>query len=112
MLILWTDQQRADTLACYGNDYIEAPNINGLADKSFVFENAYCCQPVCTPSRASILSGLWPHTHGSVTNNIPLDSNFVKFGVLICVERTAAAAVAVLPDFFGGRNGAFSDRVR
>ncbi len=74
LLILWTDQQRADTLACYGNDYIEAPNINGLAESSFVFENAYCCQPVCTPSRASILSGLWPHTHGSVTNNIPLDS--------------------------------------
>ncbi len=39
LLILWTDQQRADTLACYGNNYIEAPNINGLAEKSFVFEN-------------------------------------------------------------------------
>jgi arylsulfatase A-like enzyme len=72
LLLLWTDQQRADTMACYGNDQIETPHLNRLSEESFVFRNAYCTQPVCTPSRASILTGLWPHTHGCVSNNVAL----------------------------------------
>jgi len=72
LLFIWTDEQRADTLACNGGSQIAAPNLNRLADQSTVFRNAYCTQPVCTPSRATILSGLWPHTHGCVTNNTPL----------------------------------------
>lgn len=72
LLMIWTDEQRADTLACYGNDHVQAPNLNRLASRSFVFENAYCCQPVCTPSRGCILSGLWPHQHGARFNNEPI----------------------------------------
>lgn len=72
LLLIWTDEQRADTMACYGNDFIKTPHLNRLADESFVFEKAYCTQPVCTPSRASILTGLWPHTHRCTTNNTPL----------------------------------------
>ena len=72
LLFLWTDQHRADVLGCYGNAQVRTPNFDRLAKRSCVFENAYCTQPVCTPSRASILTGLWPHTHGCVTNNIPL----------------------------------------
>ena len=70
--------------------------------------------------RQGNLAGIYDKTHYQRrdkkfirVDRLPVfDSNFGKFGVLICVERTAAAAVAVLPDFFGGRNGAFSDRVR
>ena len=45
-------------MACYGNDDIQTPNLNALADQSFVFENAYVSQPVCTPSRTTIMTGL------------------------------------------------------
>ncbi|MEM6822099.1 MAG: sulfatase-like hydrolase/transferase [Verrucomicrobiota bacterium] len=72
ILFLLTDQQRADTMESYGNSFIKTPHFNALAESSFVFENAYCTQPVCTPSRASILTGLWPHTHGCIDNNMPL----------------------------------------
>jgi len=72
ILFILTDQLRADTLACYGNSFVEAPNLNRLASESVVFSNAYCTQPVCTPSRASIFTGLWPHTHGCIANNIAL----------------------------------------
>ena len=41
LVYIFTDQQRADTMAAYGNDWIETPNLNRLADESFVFENAY-----------------------------------------------------------------------
>ena len=53
IVFIFSDQQRSDTLACYGNDWIKVPHLNKLADQSFVFENAYVTQPVCTPARAS-----------------------------------------------------------
>ncbi|MCA9446010.1 MAG: sulfatase-like hydrolase/transferase [Candidatus Omnitrophica bacterium] len=72
LLFIWTDEQRPDTMAVYGNPNIHAPNLNKLAKESVVFQRAYCTQPVCTPSRSSIMTGLWPHTNGCVKNNIPL----------------------------------------
>ncbi len=72
LLFIWTDQQRADSLPCYGNAFASTPHLDRLASESFIFERAYCTQPVCTPSRASILTGLWPHTHGCISNNYPL----------------------------------------
>ena len=52
IVFMFSDQQRYDTMACYGADYLEIPNLNALADQSFVFQNAYVSQPVCTPARA------------------------------------------------------------
>ena len=72
MLFIFTDEQRADTLGCYGNDLVQTPNLDGLAAESLVFENAYVTQSVCTPSRSSIMTGLYPHSNGCVANNIPL----------------------------------------
>jgi len=72
LLFLWTDEQRADTMAVYGNKKIRTPNLNKLADQSVVFQRAYVTQPVCTPSRSSVMTGLWPHTNGCTANNIPL----------------------------------------
>lgn len=62
--ILWicTDQQRWDTLGCYGNPFVETPNLDRLAAQGTVFEYAYSQSPVCTPSRASFLTGRYPRT--------------------------------------------------
>lgn len=62
--ILWicTDQQRVDTLGCYGNPYVNTPNIDRLAEMGVVFENTYCQSPVCSPSRGSFLTGRYPST--------------------------------------------------
>ena len=53
--ILWicSDQQRFDTLGCYGNPYVRTPNLDKLAQEGVLFEHAYSQSPVCTPSRAS-----------------------------------------------------------
>lgn len=72
LLFLFTDEQRRDTLSCYGNDFVQMPNLNGLAAQSCVFENAHCTNPVCTPSRGSLMTGLYPHAHGAEDNNLPL----------------------------------------
>ena len=70
LLFIYTDQQRPDSLAAYGNDLIQMPNLNRLAEESVVFDQAYVTQPVCQPSRASILTGLYPHTAGVNTGYI------------------------------------------
>lgn len=72
LLFLWTDEQRADTLAAYGNKRFRVPVLNRLAAESVVFGRCYVTQPVCTPSRASVMTGLWPHQTGCVRNNIAL----------------------------------------
>ena len=62
--ILWicTDQQRADTIGALGNKFVRTPHINALANQGTAFTSAYCQSPVCTPSRASFLTGRYPRT--------------------------------------------------
>ncbi len=72
LLFLWTDEQRADTIDIYGNKKIQSPNMSALARQSVVFQNAYVSQPVCTPSRSTVMTGLWPHQSGCIQNNIPV----------------------------------------
>ncbi len=83
LLFIWTDEQRADTMAAYGNTKIHAPNLNKLAEQSVVFERAYVTQPVCTPNRSAVMTGLWPHTTGCIKNNIPLPQDARCLGELL-----------------------------
>ena len=75
IVFVFSDQQRYDTLGCYGADWMNVPNLDALADESFVFENAYVAQPVCTPARATIMTGLYPHAAGPIVNQIHLDES-------------------------------------
>ena len=72
LLYIFTDQQRADTLGCYGNQQIQTPALDRLAADSCVFERAYVSQPVCSPARATMMTGLWPHAAGVPACNVPL----------------------------------------
>ena len=62
--ILWicTDQQRYDTIHALGNKYIRTPNLDRLVATGTAFEHAYCQTPICTPSRGSFLTGMYPST--------------------------------------------------
>ena len=62
--ILWicTDQQRADTIHALGNPHIRTPHIDAMVANGTAFTRAYCQSPVCTPSRASFLTGRYPRT--------------------------------------------------
>ena len=62
VLLVVTDQQRFDTLGCYGNPDVDTPNLDKFAAEGVLFENGYCQSPVCTPSRASFLTGRYPRT--------------------------------------------------
>ena len=79
--ILWicTDQQRFDTLHALGNDHIRTPNIDRLIHSGVTFEQAYCQSPVCSPSRASFLTGRYPRTTRCRQNGqtIPADERLL-----------------------------------
>ena len=73
VLLLWTDQQRADTVGPDKDPRLQMPNLERLAQSSAHFRHAYCAQPVCSPARATVMTGVYPHTHGVVDNNIVPD---------------------------------------
>lgn len=64
--ILWycTDQQRFDTIAALGNRHISTPNLDRFVAESAAFTHAFCQSPICTPSRASFLTGMYPSAVG------------------------------------------------
>lgn len=68
VLFILCDDLRPDALGCYGSKHVRTPNIDRLAQEGVRFANTFCTTSLCSPSRASILSGLYAHTHG-VTNN-------------------------------------------
>jgi len=70
--ILWicTDQQRYDTIGALNNRQLQTPNIDRLVASGVSFERAYCQSPICTPSRASFLTGMYPSSvHGCGNGN-------------------------------------------
>ncbi len=75
LVFIFSDRQRFDTMACYGNDWIQTPHLNALADQSFVFENCYVTQAVCAPARSSIMTGLFPHATGVPRNKLVMNPN-------------------------------------
>ena len=64
-----TDQQRFDTIAAAGFDYMLTPNLDRLAREGVLFESMYVTAPSCAPSRASLFTGLYPHTTGVYRND-------------------------------------------
>ncbi len=89
LVIFLPDQQRADTLTAYGNSKVHAPNLNKLADESVIFQRAYVTQPVCSPSRASLMTGQWPHQSGCTNNGFALDPKFLTLPQLLGDEHKA-----------------------
>jgi arylsulfatase A-like enzyme len=64
VLFVLCDDLRPDALGCYGSLHVKTPNIDALANNGVRFENAFCTTSLCSPSRASILTGLYAHRHG------------------------------------------------
>jgi len=90
LLFIFSDQQRADTLGCYGNLLVQTPHLDRLAGRSVLFEKTYVTQPVCTPSRSSIMTGLYPHANGCTENNLPLKADVPTIAEMVSPEYVRA----------------------
>ena len=67
VLFIANDDLRPE-LGCYGADHVVSPNLNRLAREGVLFNRAYCQFPVCGPSRASLLSGIYPTDERFIDN--------------------------------------------
>ncbi len=80
VVIIFCDQLRNFALGCYGNKFVNTPNIDRLARNGFLFEQGISNSPVCTPARSNLMSGQYSRTcAGSRTNEmsaVPGDKNF------------------------------------
>ncbi|MFT6881492.1 MAG: N-acetylglucosamine-6-sulfatase [Cyclobacteriaceae bacterium] len=73
-LFVLVDDQPFDALGAYGRyQFLETPNMDKLAKKGVNFSNFYCTQSICSPSRASFMTGTYPHIHGVNQNNQYVD---------------------------------------
>ncbi len=71
VVLLMSDQHRRDAMGAAGSSVAQTPNLDRLAREGVRFTNAYCANPVCTPARASLLTGLYTHNHGAWNNATP-----------------------------------------
>jgi N-acetylglucosamine-6-sulfatase len=73
VLFILCDDLRPDALGCYRSEHVKTPRIDALAAAGVRFQNAFCTTSLCSPSRASILTGLYAHRHGVRGNFTELD---------------------------------------
>lgn len=64
IILIFVDNQPADMMGCSGNSEIHTPNLDALAAGGLRFEQAFCANAMCSPCRASVLTGLMPSQHG------------------------------------------------
>jgi uncharacterized sulfatase len=79
-LILLTDTQGANMIGAYGHAEMQTPNLDRLGQTGTRFERAYTTCPLCTPARAALFTGIFSHTSGAWTNNLPLGTNIQTMG--------------------------------
>ena len=102
--ILWicTDQQRYDTIGALGYDHVSTPNIDSLVASGTAFTRAYCQSPVCSPSRASFLTGMYAsavHVNGNGLEYFP-----DRPDVMSCYDVTMEADVRRFPVLLSNGN--------
>lgn len=129
LLIIHTDEHSFRTLGCYRdvltnqeaymwgqNTIVETPNIDALADRGVLCKSFYATSPVCTPSRASLMSGLYPINTGSPKNDYPLNDDVVTYAEILKQNGYATSYVGkwhldgdAKPGFMPPRNFGFDD---
>jgi arylsulfatase A-like enzyme len=83
LVFIMTDQQPTSTLGCYSNPLNPTPNLDRLAQTGMRFSNFYISAFPCSPSRASMLTGLFPQKHGVITNNVILEDIIPSLGLIM-----------------------------
>ncbi len=79
-VIICGESVRRDMLNCYRPTGLHTPNLDRLAAQGIRFDRAYNCQPVCSPARSALWTGLYPHTNGVWGNSMPLGDTVHTIG--------------------------------
>lgn len=79
IILIITDQQRADSIAALGAPWMHTPHLDRLAGEGVAFDNCFVTSPVCVSARASLFQGLYPHATGVFTNFEPWQPTWVQW---------------------------------
>lgn len=82
IVLIMPDQQRADSLGCYGNVFTRTPEVDRLARQGVRFNRAFTTWPVCTPARGTMWSGTYPHKHQLIDNVYGVDDAFATLAAV------------------------------
>lgn len=93
VVFIMADQQRWDMLGCYGNDWIRTPHLDRLAASGCRFNAAYTTQPVCTPARAGLFTGMWPSSSGASANQLSPYRSTALLGEILSSQGITAGYI-------------------
>ena len=83
ILFMLTDDQRWDAIGLGGSKHLRTPHMDRLGKEGVYFRNAFCTTSLCSPSRASLLSGLYAHAHGVVDNFTEYPAGLNSFPIVL-----------------------------
>lgn len=109
VVLILSDQLRADCVGCGGNAIIKTPHIDALAASGTHFTHAFSQHPQCAPSRASLMTGRYPHVNGSVSNHTATGENEVMLGEYFRAEGYRSIGLGKLHLFDQKEQAGFTD---
>ncbi len=83
ILFIMTDDHAAHAMSCYGSKINKTPHMDRIANEGMLFENCFCVNSICTPSRANILSGTYSHVNEVTTLSTHMDNTILTFPKLL-----------------------------
>ena len=86
IVFIMSDDHAAHAMSCYGSRINRTPNLDRIAEGGIRFDNCFCTNSICTPSRAAILAGTYNHINGVTSLSTPMDNRLVTFPKLLKAE--------------------------
>ena len=111
IVFIMSDQHTPSVAGCYGNSAVFTPNLDRLAGNGVVFDNAYCNNPVCVPSRMSMMTGLHSHNIDVWCNADPLLPHLATWPLLLRLGGYETIISGRNHLVWGDRLGGFSRRL-
>ncbi len=83
IVFIMTDDHASHALSCYGSRINKTPNLDRIANEGMRFDNCFCTNSICAPSRAVILTGKYSHINGVIDNKVRFDGSQQIFPKLL-----------------------------
>ncbi|MGB9598167.1 MAG: sulfatase family protein, partial [Candidatus Poribacteria bacterium] len=93
LIFVFADQMRGMAMGCASDVNAITPNMDKMAEEGIMFSYAYANNPVCTPSRACMLTGRYPITNRTITNDLPMPEDEITFGEVLKKEGYKTAYI-------------------